>query len=61
MCIAHSSASRSVSSPVRERKAPKKHIEFNKDALEKGDPDFIDERKSSYVPKAKKSFFDNLF
>ncbi len=61
MCIPHSSGSRSVSTPVRERKTPKKQINFNKDALEKGDPDFVDERKSAYVPKEKKSFFDNLF
>jgi hypothetical protein len=61
MCIPHSSTSRSVSTPVREKKIPKKHIKFNKDALEKGDPDFIDERKTIYLPKAKKSFFDNLF
>jgi len=61
MCIPHSRASRSVSSPAREKKTPKKHIDFNKDALEKGDPDFVDERKTAYQPKKKSSFFDNLF
>jgi hypothetical protein len=61
MCIPHSSVSRSVSTSKREKKTQKKHIDFNKDALEKGDSDFIDERKSPYIPKEKKSFFDGLF
>ena len=29
--------------------------------FEKGDPDFIDERVTTYEPKKKSSFFDDIF
>jgi hypothetical protein len=42
---------------------PKKHIKrVSQSVFEKGDPDFIDERKDMYIkPEVKKSFFSSLF
>ncbi|UCN00236.1 hypothetical protein LCX93_12045 [Sulfurimonas sp. SWIR-19] len=61
MCIPHSGAGTVSQTFVKEKK-PKKHIQKpSKEMLEKGDPDFVDERTSSYKPKKKGSFFDDLF
>ena len=61
MCIPHGAASMVNRSFAKEKKE-KKHIEKpSKKMLEKGDPDFVDERISSYTPKKKGSFFDDLF
>lgn len=60
MCIPHVPAGiQSHTIKVKE----KKHIEkISKAEYEKGDPDFIDERITSYIPKEKKtSFFTSLF
>ncbi len=61
MCIPHGVSRTTNNGFVKEAK-PKKHIKKpSKNMLEKGDPDFVDERKSSYKPKKKGSFFDDLF
>ncbi|WP_457750065.1 hypothetical protein [Sulfurimonas sp.] len=61
MCIPHG-AMHTINSGFVKEKKPKKHINKpSKDMLEKGDPDFVDERTSSYKPKKKGSFFDDLF
>ena len=40
---------------------PKKHIiRVSQREFEKGDPDFVDERTSTYKPKKKESFLDSL-
>ncbi len=60
MCIPHVPAGISTHSiKVKE----KKHVQkVFKAEYEKGDPDFIDERTSVYIPKEKKdSFFASIF
>lgn len=43
-------------------KKTKHHIEkISKFEFEKGDPDFVDERKKPASPKEEESFFDFLF
>jgi len=60
MCIPHGAAGSKSNGFVPEDK-PKKHIKkVSQDQFEKGDPDFVDERTSEYIPKKKKSFFDFL-
>ena len=40
----------------------KKHVKkLSKAVYEKGDPDFVDERKKSDLPEKEESFFDFLF
>lgn len=40
----------------------KHHVaKVSKLVYEKGDPDFVDERKKPKLPKKEKSFFDSLF
>ena len=62
MCIPHGSMGSKSNGFVPDNK-PKKHIQkVSKDEFEKGDPNFIDERKSDYTPKKKEeSFFSSLF
>jgi len=61
MCIPHG-ATRSKSNGFVADNKPKKHIKkVSQDQFEKGDPDFIDERTSLYVPKKKESLFNSLF
>lgn len=58
MCIPHG-AMGSKSNGYAKKEKPKKHIQkVSKDQFEKGDPDFIDERTSSYEPKENFSFFN---
>lgn len=61
MCMPHASSTYSSGSYVKEK--IKKHIKpLSKNELQKGDPDFIDERKTPYEPKEKeKSFLESLF
>lgn len=60
MCIPHGAVGSKSNGFVKEDK-PKKHIKrVSQDQFEKGDPDFVDERTSEYVPKNKKSFFSSL-
>ena len=62
MCMPHGSAQTYNSTASSRRdKAPKKHIAFDKTRM-KPDPDFIDERVSSYkAPEKEKSFFSKFF
>ena len=60
MCIPHGATGSKSNGFVKEDK-PKKHItRVSKNQFEKGDPDFIDERTSTYEPKKKSSFFDSI-
>ena len=63
MCIPHGmQATKQTPSSIRKEKTQKKHIQMvSKDLFEHGDPDFVDERKTPYVPKKKKSWLENLF
>ena len=61
MCIPHGAARTTNNGFVKEKK-PKKHIQKpSKNMLEKGDPDFVDERKHIDATKKDESFFDKLF
>ena len=62
MCIPHGAAGSRSNGFVKDDK-PKKHIQrVSQDIFERGDPDFIDERTTPYIPKPKKkSFFEALF
>jgi len=61
MCIPHGAPRTSNSGFIKEKK-PAKHIKrVSQREFEKGDPDFVDERTSTYEPKKKGSFFDDLF
>jgi len=61
MCIPHGAMGGKDNGFVKEDK-PKKHIaRVSQDMFEKGDPDFIDERTSTYIPKKKSSLFSSLF
>jgi len=60
MCIPHGAMGSKSNGFVKEDK-PKKHIQrVSQREFEKGDPDFVDERTSSYEPKKKESFLDTL-
>jgi len=61
MCIPHGAA-RTVNTGFIKDKKPKKHIKKpSKEMLEKGDPDFVDERKSVDTSREEASFFDKFF
>ena len=60
MCIPHSRASRSINIEKKEPKKRKK-IAFDKAAIEKGDPNFVDERITPYKPQKGGGFFSKLF
>ncbi len=61
MCIPHGAMGSKDNGYVKEAK-PKKHIQkISQREFEKGDPNFVDERKTAYVPKKKGSFLDDLF
>ncbi len=56
MCMPHGGGSRS-NGYIKINK-PKKHIQkVSQEQFEKGDPDFVDERKTAYEPKKKSSIF----
>jgi len=60
MCIPHGATRSKDNGFVKEDK-PKKHItRVSQREFEKGDPNFVDERTSSYEPKKKESFLDTL-
>ena len=61
MCIPHGAARSSSNGFVKEPKEKKHIAKPSKEMLEKGDPDFVDERKSAYVPKKKGGFLDSFF
>lgn len=58
MCIPHASTP-TFSAQKRERKQPKKHIEFDEKRM-KGDPDFVDERTQPYEAKSSDGLFSKL-
>ena len=62
MCIPHG-ASMPVNNGYAKEEKPKKHIEkVSKEQFEKGDPNFVDERKTEDESKNKKdSFLESLF
>lgn len=61
MCIPHGVMGGKSNGFEKELK-PKKHIKgISQEQFEKGDPDFLDERTSLYVPKKKVSLFSSLF
>ena len=60
MCIPQGATGIKTYTKVKEDK-PKKHImRVSQREFEKGDPDFVDERITSYLPKKKESFLDTL-
>ena len=60
MCIPIGKSSLIGFSYIKEKE--KKHIVMvPKIEFERGDPNFVDERVSKYIPKKKVSFFDSLF
>ncbi|HIP19572.1 MAG TPA: hypothetical protein EYG70_00440 [Sulfurimonas sp.] len=60
MCIPHGATGSKSNGFVKEDK-PKKHIKrVSQREFEKGDPDFVDERTTTYAPKQKKYFFSGL-
>ena len=61
MCIPHGMTNTKDNGYVKETKPPKHVKRVSQREFEKGDPDFVDERTSTYTPKKKGSFFDNLF
>ncbi len=61
MCIPHGAPRTTNNGFVKEKKAPKHIKRVSQREFEKGDPDFVDERTSTYSPKKKGSFFDNFF
>jgi len=61
MCIPHGVV-RTIDNGYEKEKKPAKHVKrVSQREFEKGDPDFVDERTSKYMPKKKESFFDKLF
>lgn len=61
MCIPHGAVGGKSNGFVKENK-PKKHVKrVSQSQFEKGDPDFVDERMTSYEAKRKESFFSSLF
>ncbi len=61
MCIPHGMTNMKDNGYVNEKKPPKHVQRVSQREFEKGDPDFVDERTSKYIPKKKGSFFDDLF
>ena len=61
MCIPHGAMRKRDNGFVKEKKPPKSVKRVSQREFEKGDPDFVDERTSIYIPKRKGSLFDYLF
>lgn len=60
MCIPHGALG-GIDNGYEKEAEPKKSIKrVSQEQFEKGDPNFIDERKTKYVPKKKTSFLDFL-
>jgi len=60
MCIPHAAAATKSYTNIKEKHT--KHVErVSQIEFEKGDPNFVDERTSTYKPKEKTSFLDSLF
>ena len=62
MCVPHGATGYVSNGYVKEEKPRKLVQKVSQEHFEKGDPDFIDERKTFYEPKKQKeSFFASLF
>ena len=61
MCIPHGAARAKSNGYVKKSRPQKSVKRVSQKQFEKGDPDFVDERTSSYEPKNKESFFESLF
>ena len=61
MCIPHGASGTKNNGFVKKSRPAKPVTRVSQDEFEKGDPDFIDERTTEYIPKKKKSFIDKLF
>lgn len=60
MCIPQGATGIKTQATVKKDR-PKKHIDrVSQREFEEGDPDFIDERTSAYMPKKEESFLDVL-
>jgi len=61
MCIPHG-ATVGISNGYIEKKKPKHIKKVSQDQFERGDPNFVDERKiAEEVKEEKKSFFESFF
>jgi len=60
MCIPHGMTTSKSNGSVKKERPKKSVTKVSKEAFEKGDPDFVDERTTTYKPKKKESFFDAL-
>ena len=59
MCIPHGAMGSKDNGFIEDK--PKKHIQrVSQQEFEKGDPGFVDERTTAYVPKKKESFLESL-
>jgi len=62
MCIPHQKPAKPQRREIRGKHQDKKHMNFNREGLEHGDENFVDERKPAVsASKKKKGFFDKLF
>jgi len=62
MCIPHGATGSKSNGFIKKDRPVKSVKRVSQEIFEKGDPDFIDERTSPYIPKQKKkSFFEALF
>ncbi len=61
MCIPHGMVIMKDNGYVKKKKPPKQIQRVSQREFEKGDPDFVDERTSKYIPKQKRSFFGKIF
>lgn len=60
MCMPHGAGTKTDSGYIDTK--PKKHIEkVSQNIFEKGDPDFVDERKLDKKTNEKKSFLSSIF
>jgi len=61
MCVPHQNKSIGLyRESRREKKKPSSKSYLTKDELRAGDPDFVDERTSEYIPKDKRSILDKI-
>jgi len=61
MYIPHGATGSKSNGFVKKARKVKPVQRVSQEEFEKGDPDFVDERTSTYVPKKKSSFLDSLF
>lgn len=62
MCMPLQKPAKPQKRDIRGKHQDKKHIDFNREGLEHGDENFVDERKIKLqITEKKKGFFDKLF